>query len=131
MRVGDDLVDSDHRYLICMINTVELALVNNEDNHTVLMAIEQLEEYTHTHFAREEDLQKQIHYPQRHAHQTSHAELIQSLSRFKEKVTHIKFDSDHYQATISHLIDFLRRWLLDHVIKEDLLMKPYILKRKR
>jgi hemerythrin len=130
MRVGDDLIDNDHRYLICLINTVELSLVVKDDNKNILSAIDQLEDYTQRHFTREEVLQERIKYPQREAHRIRHRELMAELGQFKTKIPNLPVDSDHYQHTVDHLIQFLRRWLLDHVIKEDLLMKPHILTHK-
>ena len=126
MGVGDDLIDSDHRYLICLINTVELSMREKEDNQTILMAIDQLEQYTQRHFSGEEALQMRIGYPQRMAHHQRHGELMAQLGQFKQKIAKLRIDSDHYHHTVAGLIDFLRKWLLDHVIREDLLMKPHI-----
>ena len=129
MGVGHDLVDSDHRYLICLINTVELSMVSKDDNETIRMAIDQLEDYTRMHFTREEFLQERIRFPQRQAHRIRHRELIDTLRAFKTKIPSLAFDSDHYHQTVEKLAGFLRNWLLDHVIKEDLLMKPHIQKQ--
>ena len=130
MGVGNELIDSDHRYLICLINTVELSLVSKDDNQTILMAIGQLAAYTQTHFSREEVLQERIGFPQRQAHRVRHRELIDKLNAFQTKIPDLPFESDHYHHTVTQLVGFLRKWLLDHVIKEDLLMRPHIMKQQ-
>ncbi len=130
MSVGDELIDSDHRYLICMINTVELAMVTREDNNTLTVALDQLEYYTQVHFQHEEELLEKINYPQYFNHRKSHMDLVKQLKDIKKKMFELRVNSDHYNDKLTDLVDFLRKWLLDHVIKEDLLMKPYILKHR-
>ncbi len=131
MSVGDELIDSDHRYLICMINTVELAMVSKKPNNILMVALDQLSYYTQMHFNREEVLQEQTNYPQYSNHKKSHKDLVTQLNGIKNKISELSVNSDHYNDKVSNLVVFLRNWLLDHVIKEDLLMKPYILKYRK
>ncbi len=130
MSVGNELVDSDHRYLICMINTVELAMVTKEDNSILMLALEQLEYYTEVHFKHEEELQEKIKYPDYFNHKKKHKDLVHQLKNFKKKLSELRINSDHYNEKVTNFEDFLKKWLIDHVIQEDLLMKPYILKLK-
>ncbi len=131
MSVGNDLIDGDHRYLICMINTVELAMVSKEPNNILMVVLDQLYYYTQMHFNREEELQEKINYSHYFNHKKSHKDLVVQLNEIKNKISELRVDSDHYNDKVSNLVIFLRNWLLDHVIKEDLLMKPYILKYRK
>ena len=56
--VGNDAIDQDHKYLICLINSVELALSHEDTVKHLPIFIGQLVEYTKEHFIREEEIQK-------------------------------------------------------------------------
>ena len=92
MSVGNDLIDADHRYLISLINMVDLSLRYNDDFFTV--ALEQLIEYTHGHFKREELIQLKVKYPGYAEHKIAHQELISSLEVLVNKLTKVKAKLD-------------------------------------
>ena len=92
MSVGNDLIDADHRYLISLINMVDLSLRYNDDFFTV--ALEQLIEYTHDHFKREELIQLKVKYPGYAEHKIAHQELISSLEVLVNKLTKVKAKLD-------------------------------------
>ena len=125
MSVGNLLLDADHRYLICLINTVELALRSEEDRDILETTLQQLQDYATEHFAREERLQLAIHYARHDAHKASHAELQTELGKIRLKIA-VLHDTGTTQAAAPEVIDFLRHWLIDHVFREDMLMKPYL-----
>ena len=57
-----------------------------------------------------------------HLH-TVHEALVTALAKVKEEI------GDVWEASaVGHFSAFLRTWLIDHVIKEDLLMKPFLKK---
>ena len=62
LEIGDEAIDSDHRYLICLINTVELAMRTPEHRDVLTTTLEQLVEYTHAHFEHEESIMLAIRY---------------------------------------------------------------------
>ncbi|OIN94072.1 MAG: hypothetical protein AUJ20_01840 [Comamonadaceae bacterium CG1_02_60_18] len=53
----------------------------------------------------------------------SHARLVNTLGKFKTEV-----GDDWSEAAVARLTAFLRDWLIGHIIKEDLLMKPWMTK---
>ncbi len=63
MSVGNALLDGDHRYLIALINTVELALKSADERGALVTAPDQLVLYTKEHFDRDEKLMRAIRYP--------------------------------------------------------------------
>ena len=56
-RIGQDDIDADHRYLILLINTVELVLRFPDDPRNVDLALIELRRYAEYHFEREERIQ--------------------------------------------------------------------------
>jgi hemerythrin len=122
LSVGNDLIDSDHKYLIDIINKVEVSMKAN--NRVELMAaLEELEHYGSTHFEREELVAKAVGYPNVDQLHDSHVKLIVSLSKVKNELGDNWTDEAQVQFTT-----FLRDWLIQHVIKEDIPMKPWMTK---
>lgn len=123
-RVGNELIDADHRYLFCLVNTVELA-VRDDDSHDLLdVALDQLLDYTRYHFAREERIQYAAGYPGYLDHKLAHHRLLRHLedacAQIREAV------GPDRTACQRELQSLLRQWLLEHVLEEDLKMKPYL-----
>jgi hemerythrin len=122
LSVGNDLVDSDHKYLIDIINKVEISMKAN--NRVELMALlDELGHYGQTHFEREELVAKAVGYPKADQLHESHMKLVSSLVKIKEDVGENWTEEGQVQFTA-----FLRDWLIQHVIKEDIPMKPWMTK---
>lgn len=123
LAIGDDQIDTDHKYLICLINTVELTLRIAEHRDLLPTTLAQLVDYTHTHFEREESIMLNMRYARYDQHKLQHQLLIRELATIQQKIEEKgggKF-SDEECAAVATLF---RHWLLDHLVKEDLLMKP-------
>lgn len=86
MSVGNDFVDNDHRYLLCLVNTVELALKQQEGYEDLRLALDQLVDYTHEHFAREEKLQIKVGYPEYANHKIQHQEILENVERLRQEM---------------------------------------------
>jgi len=129
MSVGDTAVDNDHRYLIEMINSFQTSMETFDTPANLLVALGQLGEYAKKHFIWEENFQQSIGYPGVEGHRESHRQLVLQLNDLIKTVTS---QDSLEKAGISkqQFIDLLRHWILDHVIKEDLLFKPYVLNKK-
>lgn len=129
MAIGDDMVDTDHQHLIDLINTVELTLHASDGEASLAGALDALSTYTREHFDREETLMHVIGYVQLAEHRQSHHKLRGRLVEIRRHIEAAK-------ATVApphevqKLIELLRSWLLDHVIKEDMLLKPALAGRR-
>ena len=122
LSVGNDLIDSDHKYLIEVINNAELSL-KAKDRAGLTKALDSLAKYSTTHFSREETIATAVGYPKAEHLHASHALLITKLDHAKQEIGDVWTDAagDFFGV-------FLREWLVNHVIKEDMLMKPYLKK---
>jgi hemerythrin len=120
--VGNDLIDSDHQYLLEIINRAEVCLKAN-DAVALNSVLDELAHYGRSHFEREELIAKAVGYTNADGLHASHAELLEDLTKFHEQL-----GSNLTQPNIEKLIAFLRDWLIQHVIKEDMLMKPWLTK---
>lgn len=120
LSVGNDLIDADHKRLIELINKYEEA-VSKKNINILDHAFQGLEDYTNEHFEREEGIMEAVHYPGRRIHADAHRDLIQQV---QDKHAQIR---QHKNIDIKELSEFLRSWLVDHVLKEDMKIKEYLM----
>jgi hemerythrin len=127
MSVGNDVIDRDHRYLFCLISTIELALKSNENREIVAPTLDQLHFYTKDHFLREETLMLEINYPKYMEQKKMHGLLVAQLEEIRARL-YLEAENPDMDSILSDLLELLRSWLLDHVLKEDMQMKHYFKK---
>ncbi|BCK87666.1 bacteriohemerythrin [Sideroxyarcus emersonii] len=125
LSVGNNIIDSDHKYLIEIINKVEQALVKRNRNE-LSAALDSLTQYSRVHFDREEKIAAAVKYTQVPHLNQSHQELLKQLDQMKGEIA--AMGPDWSAEATEHFTGFLRDWLINHVIKEDLLMKPVLQK---
>ena len=125
MSVGNDLVDTDHKNLIQIINKFEEALENEVDSEKIASILHELDNYTVEHFKREELLMKKVNYPHYYKHFREHHNLVSQLTALKSEII-LNIKKSGAMETSDALVNLLRHWLIDHVFNEDLLLKPYL-----
>lgn len=125
LSVANGVVDADHKQLIALINSVELAL-ESKDWDGFSGAIDQLGNYAHEHFAREEKIARAAGCANWQRLAQAHELLGKQLVRARKELEAMR--GEWVKSTLDHFTAFLRSWLIDHVIKEDLKMKPALQK---
>jgi len=120
LSIGIDKVDDDHKHLIELINKLMRAIENDAPKNEILKFFDELEAYTHYHFKREESFMLAHCHPKHMAkyighHQKQHRYFTGKLPKLKEKLIHTTSKSASFD-----IVEFLLRWLLDHIINEDL-----------
>ncbi len=126
LSLGNELIDIEHRYLICLVNTVTHSLAHPDDSLDDLKyAVEQLVDYTKKHFAHEEKIQLKIQYAGYADHKASHQKLMEKIAEVQKEVKAVEEPSD-LEGKGDEIAELLRTWLLDHVIKEDMKLKPLL-----
>lgn len=124
MNVGVEEIDNQHKYLVCLINTIEAGVNCNLGKKLFVEQLSQLEAYTHFHFDREEKFQIEKLFPHSESNKTEHKQLIK---RLEEIIENLKSGEDTLlrQKDIGNLFEVLREWLLDHILVEDMKMKDF------
>ncbi len=134
MNVGHPEIDADHRYLIHLINTVELVLRFPENPEHMKLAFDELQHYAAEHFQREEKIQIAWGYPHYDEHQQEHRKLLQSLALLRSTIEKAMGEAatpaEALREHCGYVTDFLRKWLVDHVMKTDLKMVDVFKGRK-
>ncbi len=87
MSIGHELIDNEHKYLFCLVNSVELALKLEDSQQLVAMFLDQLQEYTQKHFLHEESLLIDWDYPGYAEHKNEHQKILNNVSRLKSQLS--------------------------------------------
>ncbi|MBN2221739.1 MAG: hemerythrin family protein [Vallitaleaceae bacterium] len=120
--IDEKQIDSQHRKLFELLN--EVCHLAQEDQATPLFStikmISELSIYAIFHFREEENLMKEIQYPDLEAHQAQHNEYIQKINQLKENY-------QKQDPLINYeILDFLNSWLTKHILIEDMKYKNFL-----
>jgi len=122
LSVGNAVIDIDHKMLIVMVNGVE-AMIRARDSFALPQALEQLEHNLNAHFAREEKIAQAINFPFG-KNKMEHQYVLKEFQNMKDEL--IAKDGIWSDGAAEHFSHFLSDWITDHVLNEDMLMKPVL-----
>lgn len=120
MSVENDLIDQDHRYLLCLFNSIELILSDKGLHDQLPFYFDQLLEYSKFHFDREEKIQLKSNYPGHYKHKQKHIQITQRLEEVNEALKNNEAGVDN------SLLELVREWIVDHLIKTDKEMSSHL-----
>lgn len=120
---GVDFIDKEHGRLFELAQETHDLLHDTtmlyKTNHIVAL-VSELIDYTRTHFTHEEAYQKSIHYPYIVEHASQHRQFEDSLAQID--LDTLSDDYDEQNETIENILDFLINWLVNHILKVDMLL---------
>lgn len=146
LAVGDPQVDQDHRYLLCLFNCIELSLASAETLAHLPLFFGQLLDYTREHFQREEALQARVGYPALAEHRGAHARIVEMLVELDGRLQRelavlgeagsVTAIDETRRAALDalrtrlgpELLQLAREWVIEHVIRMDKPMEPWLRK---
>jgi len=111
--VGIDSIDQQHKKLLDLINQLQTAVDYSTSGEFEHEALDQLVDYTKTHFTYEEDLMEANGYPDFEPHKAQHKDMIAEV----EKVL-AEYNKDPDTA-MQNAIDYLKAWLINHINGTD------------
>lgn len=123
LSVGNAAIDADHKKLIVMVNGLE-AMLKARDSFALPQALEQIEQHLNSHFASEERIAKVINFPFG-KNKLEHQYVLKEFQHMKSEL--IAKNGIWSDGAVEHYSHFLSDWITDHVLKEDMLMKPVLL----
>lgn len=122
LSVGNASIDADHKKLIVMVNGLE-AMIKARDGFALAQAFEQLEHYLCAHFVSEEKIAQAVNFPF-DKNKREHEYVLREFMHMKNELLAKKgIWSDGAAEHYSH---FLSDWIRDHVLNEDMLLKPVL-----
>jgi hemerythrin len=113
-------IDDQHKKLIGMINDLHDAMKTGRAKDIMDKLIQSLSDYTSTHFSLEEMMMEQNKYPQLNEHRKEHQYFVNQVRQFQSN-----FNNGSSMVSIE-ILNFLRDWLLKHILVTDKLYSPYI-----
>jgi hemerythrin-like metal-binding protein len=120
--VGVEAFDKDHRYLVKLINNLHSGLTGGFKISEMTYILDDLVRYTDVHFKREEDMMQKYSYPGFKEHKRAHQELVQQVMEFQKQLEEGK------KAFTLELMSFLKDWLINHILKTDMLYRDFFKK---
>lgn len=107
-------IDAQHQKLFAMINELHDAMKSGSGFKVVPYILTQLVAYTREHFADEERLMLRATYPAYNAHKSRHEKFVAEVGRLMQE-----FENGTMPLS-THLAEFLRDWLQNHILVEDM-----------
>ncbi len=107
-------IDEQHKVLVDIINKLYDDIIIKKDASQINELLIDLKIYTINHFSTEEKLLKKYNYPAEKEH-------IEEHQKFIRKISESLFDVDSTNISLGYkLLEFLRSWLLNHILTEDM-----------
>jgi hemerythrin len=125
MSIDGGIIDADHKCLIVLVNDVESIQPGRTMRGELAVIMAKLDAYARLHFEREERLQIATAFTYSQAHHRRHGALMRDLAGMGAECGKVR-DLSEMGAFHVRLCDFLYHWLMDHILKVDRLMKPFV-----
>lgn len=122
MSVGNQHIDEQHMILIDTINQLASAERQN-DRALIAMIIDELVSYAAFHFQYEEKLLETSEYPELQQHRGIHQGFVNWVTEVREE-----FIYQRRTQFGGKIMEFLRDWLREHILGEDMRYRPYMSK---
>lgn len=113
LSVGVEQIDSQHKELIRIANTLLEVIEQKSSRDVVSKVIGKLREYTVYHFNSEEQLMEDVQYPKRTDHYAEHKILKRDVLQYQRTLYEKK------SVTVDEVLKFITDWLLTHILNFD------------
>ena len=111
LNTGIQVIDSQHRRIVEYINSLyDASLTRNRND--VEQVLQNLVDYTLSHFAFEESLMEEAGYPFINGHKRVHELFVKRINNFQQR---FKIGDD----ITDELLAALKSWLINHIKSDD------------
>lgn len=122
LSVGNAMIDDEHKNLIVAVNSVEHA-IGTRDYVALAKAFDLLDTYMHIHFRNEEKIAQAVNFPFSQ-NQMEHRYLLKEMRYMREQLD--ARNGIWSEEMVKKYSRFLGGWMTDHIIKEDMQLKPVL-----
>jgi hemerythrin len=112
LNTGIQVIDRQHRRIVDYINRLYESHKNGSSKEETGNVIDELIDYTLTHFAFEETMLEDVDYAELDAHKVFHDQFIQQVRELRQRF------EEHEPASIE-LNNLMVAWLFNHILHED------------
>jgi len=106
-------LDGHHQKLFYLVNCLHEAMREGKGKSVIRGIVEELVNYTCTHFQREEALMEQANFPGLEVHRMEHQKLMGRVGEYKAALDSGK------DVNTAAVLEFLRGWLAKHILGMD------------
>ncbi|WP_419783808.1 bacteriohemerythrin [Maridesulfovibrio sp.] len=124
LNLGVPQIDNQHKELIRLVNGLISAVSLDRPEKTIKNVLKKLREYTVFHFNSEEVFMDSIGYDNLNKHVAEHIDLKKKVKEFQRYI--YKGES----VEVMTLLDFLKPWLLNHILESDREIAAFIKREK-
>lgn len=118
--VQNPLIDGQHQRLLSILNDLILIANRRSPREAISELFHQLIDYAREHFTAEEQILKKVGYPAFTQHKAAHLVYIDTLLSLNAQ-----YNAED-EAMVEEMINFLKNWLIHHILKMDTAYASYI-----
>jgi len=118
---GISSIDVEHKNLFVITNVLYDNVNTSGAETNIIPVLTALGEYVKKHFASEELAMRHAEYPGIAEHIEKHRAIDRKVQAFIEQC-----NDDPDAVDTKELLEFLKRWLVSHVLKNDMGYVPYL-----
>ena len=108
---GIDVIDDQHKRILDYINEI-VDIADSADRARIKQILDNIIDYTQSHFTFEESLQEEADYKYRVPHKRVHDLFIKKIESYRDR-----FAMGH--SIESELHEVLSKWLINHIQHDD------------
>ena len=118
--IGISVIDEQHKRLVAMVNELYRKLRDGATLEDLRGLLNELIDYTATHFRTEEELFEKYDYPEKEVHRKIHEKLVEKVLDYQRRV------EAGEPGLAYELLTFLKDWLSNHICVTDKKYGPYL-----
>lgn len=121
LSVGIEVIDAQHKRIVEYINQLHEARLRG-DKDAIARVIEELVDYTLSHFSFEESMMEEAHYRFLAPHKKVHELFVRRVSEYQQR---FKMGEDT-AVVAADMQNTLVTWLMNHIKREDMDYGPTV-----
>ncbi len=110
--LGIDVIDKQHQRIVHYINSLYDATEQQANREQLKDVLNNLVDYTLSHFAFEESLMEESNYPDLQGHQLTHQNFTHLIEDLKRRF-------NEGDSVAEELAELLQNWLINHIMNDD------------
>jgi len=115
LSVGIDIIDNQHKRIVEYINELHEARIR-QDKAAIAHVIEELVDYTLSHFSFEEAMMEEAHYRFLAPHKRVHELFVRRVAEYQQR---FKL-GENVEVVAGDMQNTLITWLMNHIKREDM-----------
>ena len=123
--IGLEEMDNHHKKLIDLLNRSYLLVLQDDKQTELSKLLFELLSYAKYHFSAEEELMREYQYENMDQHEIQHLSFINKVVTYKKDLG----TGMNYLSV--EIFDFIRNWLLNHILEVDAEMGKSICSKRR